>query len=127
MLINSEEIKTYWRAMGGAWGNPLDPSKAPFISVDISRVYDETDAEGVTVTKELAGVTRRAIPYDKNAVIDPSAYGMPLPPITHEVLYAYIKALTLQAMEKPEAPAPLPAPPTPTVPKFPPGWPGTEG
>ena len=121
-LVNESNVNAtaYDRAMGGSWSNPLDPTKTPSISVDVSRVIDEV-VDGKTVSTELRRVKNKLIPYVKDKVIDPSTFGMPLPPITHEVLYAYIKALTLDAMLTPEPEPELQKPPTPTLPRFPTG------
>lgn len=126
-LVNESEVtaKAYDRAMGGSWSNPLDPTKAPSISVDVSRVIDEV-VDDKTISTELRRVKSKVIPYSKDAVIDPSVHGMPLPPITHEVLYAYIKALTLDAMLAPDPEPEIQQPPTSTLPKFPPGWPEAQ-
>lgn len=120
-LVNESTMnaRSYDRAMGGTWTNPLDPHQSPAITVDVSRVIDE-EVDGETISTELRHAGRKTVPYSKDAIIDPGKYGIPLPPISHDALYGYIKALTLDAMMTPEPVPALQTPPTPIFPKFPP-------
>lgn len=93
--VNEELLQTYHYAGCGDWSNPL--AGTPSIKVQIWRVHDVT-VDNVTKTEMLNVVGYKTIPFTPDKVIDPSVHGIPLPPITHEVFYGYMKAMLLDAM-----------------------------
>lgn len=94
--VNPVSIETYEYASGGEWFNPLNST--PVIRVHVCRAYDDADG----VSHILDKVADEVIKFDPTKAIDPSKYDMPLPPITHEVFYAYFKTMILDAMTEEE-------------------------
>lgn len=105
--VNEELIQTYHYAGCGDWSNPL--TGTPSIKVQIWRVHDvivpaipatedTPEIPATTKTEMINVVGYKNIPYTPAKVIDPSLHDIPLPPITHEVFYGYMKAMLLDAM-----------------------------
>ncbi len=102
MIINEKSITVYEYAGVGSFVNPLDGS--PSISAQIWNVCDQVDAEGKTVTKFVNVSRNIVIPYSPGEMIDPASIGIEgVPPIPHEVFYAYMKTLLMSAMMRPSA------------------------